>query len=58
MTIHKIQGQTLNKVKIDLGEGKLRYGLATVAFSRTKLLSDMQISPFKPENVFEFSKDA
>ena len=37
-TIHKIQGQTLDKVRISFGTRKLPYGLATVAFSRTSRL--------------------
>lgn len=43
MTIHKVQGQTLKKVKIDFGPRRSIYGLATVALSRTKKLEDMLI---------------
>lgn len=63
ITIHKSQGKTFNKVKIDLGRGSFAHGQTYVALSRCKTLSNISLS--KPiaksdiiidERVIEFAK--
>ena len=51
MTIHKVQGQTLDKVRIDFGDRRPIYGLATVALSRTKKLDDMLIERLNEKDI-------
>ena len=46
LTIHKSQGQTLDKVVIDLGKNERSLGLAFVALSRVKKFNDFLIQPF------------
>jgi ATP-dependent DNA helicase PIF1 len=46
LTIHKSQGQTLDKVVIDLGKNERSLGLAFVALSRVKNYKDFLIEPF------------
>lgn len=58
MTIYKVQGQTLDKVIIDFGKRQLRYGEATVAFSRTKKAEDFMLKPFDMKKVFEMTNEA
>ena len=43
VTTHRIQGSTLNKIKIDFGNELLGYGLAAVALSRVRRLEDIMI---------------
>jgi ATP-dependent DNA helicase PIF1 len=45
LTIHKSQGQTLDKVVIDLGKNERSLGLAFVALSRVKKFNDFLIQP-------------
>ena len=42
-TIHRAQGKTLDKVKIDIGRGAFAHGQLYVALSRTKSYKDMHI---------------
>ena len=51
LTIHKSQGQTLDKVVIDLGKNERSLGLAFVALSRVKHYSDFLIQPFPLERL-------
>ncbi len=46
LTKHKSQGQTLDKVVIDLGKNERSLGLAFVALSRVKNFKDFLIEPF------------
>ena len=43
VTIHKGQGKTLEKVRIDLGEGAFGYGQVYVALSRCRSLEDIHL---------------
>ena len=45
ITIHKSQGQTLEKVIIDLGKNEKTSGLSFVALSRVKSYKDFLIKP-------------
>ena len=45
MTIHKSQGQTLDKAVIDLGDKERTPGLTFVALSRLRQISDILIQP-------------
>ncbi|WP_103072715.1 ATP-dependent DNA helicase [Aquimarina sediminis] len=64
ITIHKSQGKTFNKVKINLGTGSFAHGQTYVALSRCKTLSNITLT--KPilksdiiidESVIEFIKN-
>ena len=46
LTIHKSQGQTLEKVVIDIGKKETTLGLTFVALSRVRKFSDFIIKPF------------
>lgn len=48
VTIHKSQGKTLDKVRIDLGSGAFDYGQVYVALSRCKAMSGISLA--KPMN--------
>ncbi len=44
ITIHKCQGKTFSKVKIDLGRGSFAHGQTYVALSRCKTLSNITLT--------------
>lgn len=44
VTIHKSQGKTLEKVRVDLGEGAFDYGQVYVALSRCRSLEDIHLA--------------
>ena len=46
LTIHKSQGQTIEKAVIDLGKKEMSLGLTFVALSRLKNYKDFLIKPF------------
>ena len=46
LTIHKSQGQTLDKVIIDLGKKEMSLGITFVALSRVRKFTDFLIKPF------------
>ena len=52
MTIHKVQGQTLDKVIIDFGARKPNYGLSLVALSRTRKLKDLTLRNVNIDDMF------
>ncbi len=52
VTIHKGQGKTLEKVRVDLGDGAFAPGQVYVALSRCRSLADMSLArPVKPDEV-------
>lgn len=55
VTIHKGQGKTLEKVKVDLGEGAFDYGQVYAALSRCRSLEDIYL--IKPINVRDVKCD-
>ncbi|CAO3579342.1 unnamed protein product [Absidia cylindrospora] len=50
MSIHKSQGQTLDRVKVDLGQA-FEDGMAYVAISRATSLQSLQVTNFNPFKV-------
>ena len=50
MSIHKSQGQTLDRVRVDLG-GIFEKGQSYVALSRAKDLNRLQVLNFRAEKV-------
>ena len=56
MTVHKSQGQTLNKIVINLGSTELWLGTTFVALSRVKSYKDFLIEPFTLERLEKISK--
>lgn len=44
VTIHKSQGKTLGKIKLDVGDGAFASGQVYVALSRIRTLSDLSLS--------------
>ena len=55
-TIHKSQGQTLDKVVIDLGTTEKSLGLTFVALSRVRNYKDFLIVPFTRDRLEKISK--
>jgi ATP-dependent DNA helicase PIF1 len=53
MSIHKSQGQTLERVKVDLGR-VFEKGQAYVALSRATTLEGLQVLNFDPAKVYLF----
>ena len=56
MTIHKSQGQTLQKAVIDLGDKERNSGLTFVALSRLRQLNDAIIKPMTFQRLHTISK--
>lgn len=48
LTIHKIQGATLDMAEIDAGSSIFEYGQTYVAMSRVKTLEGLYLSDFNP----------
>ncbi len=52
VTIHKSQGKTLEKVRVDLGKGAFDYGQVYVALSRCRSLEDIHlVRPVRRQDV-------
>ena len=51
MTIHKIQGATLDMAEIDIGSSIFEYGQTYVALSRIKSLNGLYLSDFNPSKI-------
>lgn len=51
ITIHKIQGATLDMAEIDIGMSIFEYGQTYVALSRIKSLEGLYLSAFQPERI-------
>lgn len=51
LTIHKIQGSTLNLAEIDIGNSIFEYGQTYVALSRVKSLDGLYLSAFNPHRI-------
>ena len=51
LTIHKIQGATLNAAQIDVGTSIFEYGQTYVAMSRVKSLDGLYLSDFNPNKI-------
>jgi len=58
VTIHKLQGVTLNKVVIDLGKKLFAKGQAYVALSRVKTLDGITISDLDSNKLLKNPHDA
>ena len=58
LTIHKSQGQTIEKVVIELGKSVKSLGLTFVAFSRVKHFKDFLVCPFTLERFTKISESA
>jgi ATP-dependent DNA helicase PIF1 len=56
ITIHKIQGQTLDKVCANIGTGIFECGQSYVALSRVRRLEDLYITHYEPESIFSNDK--
>jgi len=51
MTIHKIQGATLDMAEMDIGAGIFEYGQTYVALSRVRSLDGLYLTGFDPSKV-------
>ena len=51
LTIHKIQGATLDMAQIDVGNGVFEYGQTYVALSRIKSLDGLYLANFNPGKI-------
>jgi ATP-dependent DNA helicase PIF1 len=51
LTIHKIQGATLDMADMDLGKSVFEYGQSYVALSRIKSLHGLYLSEFHPHRI-------
>jgi len=51
LTIHKIQGATLEMADMDLGKSVFEYGQSYVALSRIKSLDGLYLSEFNPHRI-------
>lgn len=51
ITIHKIQGTTLERAQIDVGETIFEYGQTYVALSRVKSLDGLYLINFNPSKI-------
>lgn len=51
LTIHKIQGATLDLAEIDVGTTVFEYGQTYVALSRVRSLDGLYLSAFEPEKI-------
>jgi hypothetical protein len=51
MTIHKIQGATLDIAEMDLGKSIFEYGQSYVALSRIRSLNGLYLSEFYPHRI-------
>ena len=51
LTIHKIQGATLDMAQIDIGNGIFEYGQTYVALSRIKSLNGLYLANFNPTRI-------
>lgn len=51
LTIHKIQGATLDKAQIDIGNGIFEYGQTYVALSRIRSLDGLYLANFNPARI-------
>jgi ATP-dependent DNA helicase PIF1 len=51
LTIHKIQGSTLQMAEMDIGKSVFEYGQTYVALSRIKSLDGLYLSEFNPHRI-------
>lgn len=51
LTIHKIQGTTLEMAEIDIGQSIFEYGQSYVALSRVQSLEGLYLSAFHPQKI-------
>ncbi len=56
LTIHKSQGQTIDKIVIDLGKSEQSLGLTFVALSRVRNFSDFIIKPLSLDRLLKIKK--
>ena len=56
LTIHKIQGATMDKAEIDIGSSIFECGQTYVALSRIKTLEGLYLSSFNPNRIFSNPK--
>ncbi|MGA1047592.1 MAG: hypothetical protein ACO3UU_06255, partial [Minisyncoccia bacterium] len=51
LTIHKIQGATLNMAEMDIGQSIFEYGQSYVALSRIRSLDGLYLSAFNSKKI-------